>query len=317
MKLFGSRGSNPQNGTPAESTTRDLGPPEDPIATQQALESGKLPPSALRRLELLSKERSFTSDLTINEFSLLKSISLDPICQVAGTAVYRIGYQPVPYGGSQPLSVLAQAFNESRRLATDRLQQEAHLAHADAVVGARITQAMFDAEAGLIEFSIIGTAVRSLGGPLDVLKNKTGSSAVLTTLKGQDLYSMAENGFVPLGLVGSSACYFASLSPYTFQQMYSMLGTNMVNFEIREFTEGYYASRHLVMREIERAAKAVNARGIIDFSFKTATNSYQVPGGEREAVGAVTFITHVLATAIAEIKDAPKTSQLKIMYLKP
>ena len=77
MKLFGSRGNNPQNGTSGESTARDLGPTDDPLATQQALESGKLPPSALRRLGLLSKERSFTSDLTINEFSLLKSISLD------------------------------------------------------------------------------------------------------------------------------------------------------------------------------------------------------------------------------------------------
>lgn len=316
MGIFGSRGKGQNQGQQSE-TTRILAPSDDPVASQQALDNGQLTPAAQRRLESLNQNTSFTSDLTINEFTLLKSVGLHPICQVAGTAIYKIGYQPVPYGGSQSLSVVSEAFNEARRLAVGRLQKEAHLAHAEAVVGTRITQGIFDQESGLIEFSLIGTAVKSLGGPLDVLKKTSGSSAVLTTLKGQDLYALAESGVVPIGLVGASHCYFASLSPYTFQQMYSMLGGNMVNFEVREFTEGYYASRHMVMREIERAAKGIKAAGIIDFQFKTGTNSYQVPGGEREAVGAVSFLTHVLATAIAETTKTSMPSQLKIMYINP
>lgn len=316
MGIFGSR-NNGQNQSEQSQTTRILTPTDDPIAAQQALENGELPPAAQRRLDSLSESSSFTSDLSINEFTLLKSVGLHPICQVAGTAIYRIGYQPVPYGGSQSLSVVSEAFNEARRLAVSRLQKEAHLAHAEAVVGTRITQGIFDQESGLIEFSLIGTAVKSLGGPLDALKTEHRSSAVLTTLNGQDLYALAESGTVPIGLVGASHCYFASLSPYTFQQMYSMFGGNMVNFEIREFTEGYYASRHMVMREIERSAKGIKAAGIIDFQFKTSTNSYQMPGGEREAVGAVAFITHVLATAIADTTKTSTPSQLKIMYLNP
>lgn len=289
---------------------------DDPLISQSALEAGNLPPSAIRRLESLSTQKSFTSDLTINEFALLKASGFHPICQVAGTAVYKIGYQPIPYGGSQSLSVISNAFNEARRLALGRLQQEAHLAHADVVVGTRITQGMFDVESGLIEFSLIGTAVKNLNKKVES-PTKTSSLVALTTLSGQELYQLSENGFFPVGLVGASSCYFASLSPYTFQQMYSMLGANTVNFEVREFTEGYYATRRLVMREVESAAKALRASGIIDFKFTSTTNSYQAQSGERESVAAVSFLTHVLATAITEISNTPQGKQLKIMYVNP
>lgn len=295
---------------------KEAPPTDDPLESQSALEAGNLPPSAVRRLGSLSTQHSFTSDLSINEFTLLRASGFHPICQVAGTAVYKIGYQPIPYGGSQTLSVISSAFTEARRLAVGHLQQEAHMAHADLVVGTRITQGMFDAESGLIEFSLVGTAVKDQNRPASSTKANT-PLAALTTLSGQELYQLSENGFVPVGLVGASSCYFASLSPYTFQQMYSMLGASTVNFEVREFTEGYYSTRRIVMREVEAAAKSLGANGIIDFRFASSTNSYQSQGGERESVAAVSFLTHVLATAIKEISAEPKGNQLKIMYVNP
>lgn len=272
-------------------------PADDPTTSQQALREGNPVPAAMRRLGALAQRNTFTSDLSVNEFSLLRSAGYHPLTQVSGTCVYKIGYQPVPYGGSQPLSVISQAFNESRSIALSRLQKEASLAGADMVAGTRITQGVFDAESGLIEFSLIGTAVRAISGETDHVNQ---GRAALTTLSGQDLYLLQQNGFTPLGLVGSSSCYLASLSPYTFQQMYSMLGGAMVNFEVREFTEGYYASRRIVMHDIERDALRLGASGIIDFTFDSSTTSYQVPGSNQEAVGAVSFVTHVLATAIGQ-----------------
>ncbi len=287
---------------------------DDPQASQHALEIGQLVPAALRRLQSLSDSKSFTSDLTVNEFALLRSSGLQPICQVAGTAVYRIGYQPMPYGGSQELTVISNAFNETRNLAVGRLQQEAHVAHADAVVGTRVTQGYFDSESGLIEFSLVGTAVKSLDGRL---LRKKDNAAILTTLSGQDLHLLLENGFVPIGLVGATSCYLATLSPYTFQQMYSLIGGNMMNFEIKEFTDGFYASRKMVMRSVERAARAFGAKGIIDVKFRSATNSYQMQGLGSENVGAVAFTTHVLATAVAEPREANIPTQKKILFIEP
>ena len=317
MAFFRSKGNQPGQTPASQSSPINISQTtDDPIASQQALENGNLVPAALRRLSALSSDKSFTSDLSVNEFALLTSSGLQPICQVTGTAVYKVGYQPMPYGGSQTLNVISEAFNESRRLAVNRLEQEAALAHADAVVGTRITQQMFNSESSLIEFSLVGTAVKSVGGLLSEVRKKT-DAAALTTLNGQDLHLLLENGIVPLGLVGASSCYLAALSPYTFQQMYSMYGANMVNFEIKEFTDGYYASRRIVMREIEKTAKSLGARGIIDFRFRSATNSYQLPGMNSENVGAVAFITHVLATAISEPKQSAVPKQQKILFVNP
>jgi len=317
MPFFRSKNQKPEASQDSIPILKNSTVIDDPIASQQALENGQLVPAALRRLNSLSEQSSFTSDLTVKEFALLKSSGLHPICQVAGTAVYKIGYQPMPYGGSQPLSVITEAFNESRRLAIGRLEQEAGLAHADAVVGTRITQGMFDAESGLIEFSIVGTAVKSLNGLLATAKSNAKNKAIITTLSGQDLYLLLENGIAPVGLVGASSCYLASLSPYTFQQMYSMFGANVVNFEVREFTEGYYVSRHIVMREVEKAARSKGAKGIIDFNFISSTNSYQLPGSNSENVGAVSFISHVLATAITQPTDFAQPKQQKILFINP
>lgn len=316
MGLFGSKKS---RGVPnpdiAPTSTFDF-PTDDPVAAIEALQRGELVPSALRRLAAISDSSSFTSDLSINEFTLLKGAGFNPICQVAGTAVYKIGYQAIPYGGSQSLATITEAFNEARRLAIGRLQQEAHLAKADAVVGARITQGLFDAEGGLIEFSIVGTAVKNLSRASAANKSAA-PDAALTTLNGQDLYLLSQNGYRPVGLVGASSCYLASLSPFTFQQMYSMFGANTVNFEIAEFTNGYYSNRRIVMREIERSAKRLGASGIIDFNFSTSTNSYNVPGGDRENVGAVSFLTHVLATAIVTSEKSPQPKPLKMLLVNP
>jgi len=303
----------PQGG-PSQNVPKNV---DDPAAAQRALENGQLVPAALRRLSALSDQDSFTSDLSINEFSLVKSSGLHPICQVAGTAVYKIGYQQIPYGGSQPLTVISDAFNEARRLAIQRIEQEATLAHADAVVGVRITQGMFDAESGLIEFSVIGTAVKSLNGLLRGSQESAKNRPVLTTLSGQDVHLLLENGISPAGLVGASCCYLATLSASTYQQMYSMFGSGMVNFEIREFTQGYYASRRIVMQDVEKAAKSIGARGIIDFRFHSSTNSYQMPGSNSENVGAVSFITHVLATAIFEPAQKAQPKPQKILFVSP
>lgn len=302
---------------PADGNGKSQGPNEteaprlssDPEETRIALENGGIPPAAARRLHDLSGGHgsSFTSDLSVNEFALLKGTGFHPITQVMGTAVYKIGLQQIPYGRSGIMQVETEAFNEARRLAIGRLQQEASLARADAVVGARISQGIFDAEAGLIEFSLVGTAVKS--SQLSELKGSTRKNpdTVLTTLSGQDLYALSEKGYLPVGLVGASSTYLASLGPYTLQQMYSFYGANMVNFEITEFTEGYYANRRLVMHEVEKAAKAMGARGVIDVKFNSHTNSYQIPGSDREVVGAVAFTTHVLATGI--IQTSSKAAQ--------
>src|SRR2546423_181318 len=136
------------------------------------------------RLRTLGAEagQAFPSDLSVPEFGLVRRAGLEPITQVLGSSVYHVGWQFMGggwYRSSQELTVLSDAYNACRRRALERLQTEAELAGADAVVGLRVTAARYEWGSDLIEFQAIGTAVRAPG-----LRTPTGPA--LTNLSGQD-----------------------------------------------------------------------------------------------------------------------------------
>ena len=147
---------------------------ERQAADIERITAGGIPQTAEERLRRLGAEsgEAFTSDLSVPEFALIRRHGLDPLTQVMGTSMYHVGWQSATRGffgaTSQELGVLTDAFNDCRRRALDRLQQEAGLAGADAVVGVRITTARYDWGNDLVEFQAIGTAVRapSLRTPL-------------------------------------------------------------------------------------------------------------------------------------------------------
>ena len=65
----------------------------------------------------------FTTDLSVNEYALARSAGVRPLAQVMGSSVYHVGWQRSPAGwssqaGSQELTVLSEAWNEARRLAS-------------------------------------------------------------------------------------------------------------------------------------------------------------------------------------------------------
>src|SRR5947209_14372341 len=64
-------------------------------ASQRAMEAGGLPLQAQRRL---SEERQaghplFTSDLSTNEFSLIRNQGYSALSQVMGSSIYQVGWQ--------------------------------------------------------------------------------------------------------------------------------------------------------------------------------------------------------------------------------
>ena len=112
----------------------------------------------------------FTSDLSVGEFALAHAIGLRPLAQVMGSSIYHVGWQQRPGGWgmqmgaiSQELTVVSEAWNTARLRAFARLEQEATLVGADAVVGVRLTVGRHDWAAGSIEYVAVGTAVRVEG----------------------------------------------------------------------------------------------------------------------------------------------------------
>src|SRR5947209_9793211 len=126
---------------------RELG---QQAASLEALARGELPLRAQQRLSEIGQASSsfFTSDLSVGEFALLGGLGLRPVSQVLGSSVYHVGWQQRPgsYGGWQPggisqeLAVVSEAWNAARLRAFSRLEQEATLVGADAVVGVHLTK---------------------------------------------------------------------------------------------------------------------------------------------------------------------------------
>src|SRR5215470_7228666 len=67
----------------------------------------------------------FTSDLSVNEFLLVREAGFDPLGLVIGSSIYHIGWQRPGLRDSLELEVLTQAMYEARDLAITRMDEEA------------------------------------------------------------------------------------------------------------------------------------------------------------------------------------------------
>src|SRR5258708_12147943 len=101
-----------------ESSTSDL--PQDAMTRLSELQPGK--PGSI-----------FTSDLTVNEFLLVKQAGFTPVGMVLGSSIYHVGIQVGRWSQNQELDVLSQAMYHARELAMSRMEQEANVLCADAI----------------------------------------------------------------------------------------------------------------------------------------------------------------------------------------
>src|SRR5438270_7638817 len=101
-----------------------------------------LPDAARQRLAQMrggeGKRGLFTSDLSVNEFLLVRQAGFQPLGLVIGSSIYHIGVQLASYRQNQELTVLSQAMYEARELAMTRMEEEADQLGADGIVGVRL-----------------------------------------------------------------------------------------------------------------------------------------------------------------------------------
>lgn len=267
-----------------------------------ALEAGGLPLAATRRLEeQAARNHLFTSDLSVNEFLLVKAAGYQPITQVAGSSIYHVGWQRLPgrtlwNWGSQELQAISGAMNHARTLALSRMQQEAILAGAQAVVGVRVTRARYDWGNDLIEFNAIGTAIRRTDGPAT-------EHPTLSNLSGQEFWELSRAGYAPRGIVGASTVYYVVASYGTWRTQ-GLFG-GWANQELQDFTAGLYRARHLALSRVHEQAAQLGAAGVIGTEIDQDEEEVEVEMGENQRRTDMIFTFHVLGTAIAEPGDVP------------
>jgi len=77
-----------------------------------------LPPDASHRLAEL-EAGLFTSDLSVNEFLLIKEVGFHPLGLVMGSSIYHIGVQTRRWGQSQELTKLTEKVAAVEKLMRD------------------------------------------------------------------------------------------------------------------------------------------------------------------------------------------------------
>ena len=220
-----------------------------------------LPQDAMRRLAEMKPGQAsslFTSDLSVNEFLLVREAGFRPLGLVLGSSIYHVGFQFGRWSKNQELDTLTQAMYHARELAMTRMEAEAELLGADGIVGVRLDIEFKEFGNDLAEFLAVGTAVKAEDPPPNGTWRNKHNKPFTSDLSGQDFWTLVQAGYAPLGMVMGSCVYHIA-----HQRFWQAMGNIGQNAEIPQFTEALYDARELAMSRMQVEAEALSAEGIV------------------------------------------------------
>jgi uncharacterized protein YbjQ (UPF0145 family) len=233
-------------------TDRELPPDQAPAAD--------LPVHARERLSNMRRTHFFSSDLSVNEFLLVKQAGFEPLGLVMGSSVYQVtaripAWNPFDTNSAgQELAPLTQALYHARELAMTRMEEEAQALGADGVVGVRLDIDLHAWGQDVAEFRAVGTAVRHQGGESWV--NHKGMPFV-SDLSGQDFWVLLHAGYRPVGLVMGN-CVF-----YVPPDSLDAVTGDARNQEVVTYTHALYDARELAIERLQAEAEDLRAEGVV------------------------------------------------------
>ena len=275
--------------------------PGQAIETAQAPHAERYEPGSLAGIPESGRERIarmkqevargfFTSDLSVNEFLLVKQSGFEPIGLVLGSSIYHIGFQQAMWNQNQEMTVLTQAMYHARELAMTRMEEEADQLGADGIVGVRLDIGRYEWGADLAEFIAVGTAVKHRDGELHRAPN---GRPFTSDLNGQDFATLLRAGYRPAGLVMGNCVYHIA-----HQGLIAWLTNAGKNIELPNYTQALYDARELAMERMQAEAEGLGAQGIVGVTVEEASHTWGTHVLEFSAVGtAVTPISdnHTIA----------------------
>jgi uncharacterized protein YbjQ (UPF0145 family) len=250
------------------------------------LNAAGVPQDAMRRLAELQPGRPgsiFTSDLSVNEFLLVREVGFRPLGLVLGSSIYHVGLQVGRWGANQELDVLSQAMYHARELAMSRMEAEADALRADGIVGVRLDVEMKEFGSDIAEFIAVGTAVKAEegagGGGVDNWRNNK-NQTFTSDLSGQDFWTLIRAGYAPLGMVMGSCVYHIA-----HQGTLKAMGNVGKNVEIPTYTEALYDARELAMSRMQAEGEQLQAEGIVGVQLLSLAHNWGGHTTEFFAVG--------------------------------
>jgi uncharacterized protein YbjQ (UPF0145 family) len=231
-------------------------------------ESGSLegvPEHGRARLEQ-NRKGLFTSDLSVNEFLLVRDAGFEPLGLVVGSSIYHIGFQQRSWSGSQEMEVLSSAMYTARDLAMTRMEEEADDLGADGVVGVRLQVGRYEWGQDMAEFMAIGTAIRHREGKL----HRAPSGRPFTSdLNGQDFWTLLRTGHRPVGMVMGTCVYHVGR-----RGLVKTIGQAGKNVELSNYTQALYDARELAMERMQSEASDAQAQGIVGVQIQESSHGW-------------------------------------------
>ena len=260
-----------------------------------------LPSHARERLDIMRGDAThkalFTSDLSVNEFLLVREAGFDPVGLVVGSSIYHIGYQMAAWNQNQEMNVLTQAMYHARELAMSRMEEEANALRADGIVGVRLEVTRHEWGESLAEFVAIGTAIRARNG--QSYRNARGLPFT-SDLSGQDFWTLLRTGYRPVGMVMGNCVYHVARQG--MGQWFKQVGQNV---EMSNYTQALYDARELAMERMQAEAISLRAQGVVGAQINEGSHGWGSHVIEFFAVG-----TAVISISDTHEVPAPSLSLL-------
>jgi len=247
-------------------------------------EPSGVPDDAMRRLAQMRPGQPtslFTSDLSVNEFLLVREAGFRPLGLVLGSSIYHVGIQFGRWTQNRELDQLSQAMYHARELAMTRMEAEADALGADGIVGVRLDIEFKEFGSELAEFIAIGTAVKADSPPDSggTWRNRH-NQPFTSDLSGQDFWTLIQAGYAPLGMTMGSCVYHIA-----HQRFWQAMGNIGQNVEIPQYTEALYDARELAMSRMQAEAEQLGAEGIVGVQMLSNTHRWGGHTTEFFAIG--------------------------------
>ncbi len=231
----------------------------DPTSLEGVPEHGR------QRLEQ-NKRGLFTSDLSVNEFLLVRDAGFDPLGLVIGSSIYHIGVQLRGWNRNAEMDVLSKAMYDARDLAMTRMEEEADQLGADGIVGVRLEVGRYEWGEHMAEFIAMGTAIRHREGRVHRAPN---GRPFTSDLSGQDFWTLLRTGHRPVGMVMGSCVYHVA-----HRGMLQTIAQAGRNTELENYTQALYDARELAMERMQAEAEALEARGIVGVQLQEGSHGW-------------------------------------------
>jgi uncharacterized protein YbjQ (UPF0145 family) len=291
----------------------------------------RLPPAARARMAEIKASGTWGSALSVSEFAAIKSVGFEPVGQVLGAAVYKIGFEgdhvcPTYRVQTEATAVnlrraaytavsgrvrgrrvnsftpLLNAHYAARRAAISRMATECAELGGHGVVGVTLTVSPFPG--GSLEFRAIGTAVRAPGV-------KPIRRHFISELSGQEFATLLTAGFMPVGIALGISIGVRHDDIKTVDQV-----AGWWNTEVKGYTELVNRTRCDATAQLRKDVIKQHADGVVTRAMELRIDEYECRGMERatDHVAEATIVGTAIARFVRNQWSAP-TAALAVMSL--